>query len=126
MDMANTPKTMQQIRMMLQQLQKGISHRRIAGSLNISRNTVKHYVDRFLASSFSFQELLGLEDDALSALVYQPDNAVAASEVAPSAGPGYPRPAEGAHPKYDIEKQVPEFLKVHGRTSLTPMLLLQE
>lgn len=78
--MANTPKTMQQIRMMLQQLQKRISHRRIARSLNISRNTVKHYVDRFLASSFSYQELLGLEDEALSALVYKPEGGITASE----------------------------------------------
>ena len=123
--MANSPKTMQQIRMILQQLQKGISHRRIARSLNISRNTVKYYVDRFLASSFSFQELLGLEDEALSALVYKQECSITTSEAL-SAGPGYPGPAESAHRPSDFEKQVPYFLKELGRKGVTRMLLWQE
>ena len=124
--MANTVKTMQQIRMMLQQLHKGISHRRIARSLNISRNTVKQYVDRFLASSFSYQELLGLEDEALSALVYKPENGIATSEAALSGGPGYPGPPESANRPSDFENRVSYFLEELGRKGVTRMLLWQE
>lgn len=78
--MSNKLVSMQIIRTILQQLQKGASGRHIARQLHISRNTVKQYAERFEGSSYSLEQLQQLDDAALSAIVYaeakqlQPDD----------------------------------------------------
>lgn len=68
--MSNKLVSMQIIRTILQQLQKGASGRHIARQLHISRNTVKQYAERFEGSSYSLEQLQQLDDAALSAIVY--------------------------------------------------------
>lgn len=68
--MSNKLVSMQIIRTILQQLQKGASGRHIARQQHISRNTVKQYTERFAASGYSLEQLQQLDDEALSAIVY--------------------------------------------------------
>jgi transposase len=68
--MANKTKNMLQIRRILQLLESGSSNRKIALQVGISRNTVEHYIKRFRASGKAFKELLNLDDELLSAVVY--------------------------------------------------------
>lgn len=68
--MSNKLVSMQIIRTILQQLQKGASGRHIARQLHISRNTVKQYTERFAASGYSLELLQQLDDEDLSAIVY--------------------------------------------------------
>lgn len=68
--MANKPKTMLQIRRMLQLLQAGNSKRNVARQISISRNTVDFYVKRFRDSQKSYKGLLALSDQDLSRIVY--------------------------------------------------------
>lgn len=69
--MANKPKTMLQIRRMLQLLEAGKSNRKIARQISISRNTVDYYVKRFRSTHKRYPELLALNDQELSGVVYQ-------------------------------------------------------
>ena len=52
--MANKLVSMQHIRVLIQHLIKGFSQRRIALELQLSRNTVKQYVERLLASEMGY------------------------------------------------------------------------
>src|SRR6266568_4148876 len=68
--MSNNLVTMQQLRILIQQLEKGFSERRIARELQLSRNTVSQYKERLLSGGQSFSELQLLEDTQLSGIVY--------------------------------------------------------
>lgn len=68
--MANNLVSMQHIRVLIQHLIKGFSQRRIALELQLSRNTVKQYVERLVASAISFDALLSLDDEDLSKIIY--------------------------------------------------------
>ena len=68
--MANNLVSMQYVRSLIQQLQKGFSQRRIARELQLSRNTVKEYTTRLFQSTYSLQELQQMDDAALAAIMY--------------------------------------------------------
>ncbi|SFW90153.1 transposase [Chitinophaga sancti] len=70
--MANTVLTMQQIRSILQLLEKGFSYRSIAQELRINRKPVTAYGKRIAESGLSFKELRQLPDAELSKIVYPP------------------------------------------------------
>jgi transposase len=61
---------MQQIRLIIHHLQRGLSGRRIARELGLSRNTVKLYKERIEVSSYTLDELQKFDDTALSAIAY--------------------------------------------------------
>lgn len=68
--MANTSKTMLQIRRILQLLDQGSSSGKIAKELSISLNTVKKYIQNFHASGLSNKLLLEMDDSSLQLIVY--------------------------------------------------------
>jgi transposase len=68
--MSNNLVTMQNVRSIIQLLQRGFSGRKISRDLNLSRNTVKLYVDRFNACDFSPDELQRMNDADLSVIAY--------------------------------------------------------
>ena len=68
--MSNKLVTMLQIRLIIHHLQRGLSGRKIAKELGLSRNTVKLYTDRITGSSFSLDELHKMQDTGLSAELY--------------------------------------------------------
>ena len=68
--MANNLVSMQHIRVLIQHLIKGFSQRRIALELQLSRNTVKQYVERLLASEMGYDALLKTDDATLSTIIY--------------------------------------------------------
>lgn len=68
--MANKFKTMLQIRRILQLMSNGISKRKIAVQMEISRTTIDHYESRFNASGKLIHELLSLPDEELSLIVH--------------------------------------------------------
>ena len=68
--MSNNVVTMQNVRSILQLLQKGFSGRRIARELDLSRNTVKQYTDRFNACAFRLEQLHQMDDAGLHAIAY--------------------------------------------------------
>jgi len=69
--MANTPITMLQIRRILQLKSNGKSNREIASELSISRDSANEYVRRLTELEKNFDELLRLNDQELSSLVYR-------------------------------------------------------
>jgi transposase len=68
--MANNLVAMQQVRSILQLLQRGYSGRKISRDLVLSRNTVKQYVDRFYACAFTLEQLQQMDDAGLHAIAY--------------------------------------------------------
>lgn len=70
MGMSNKLITMKNIRSIIVLHQKGFSGREISKEMRLSRNTVRLYLERFIASSFSFEQLLQLDDDAFSTIAY--------------------------------------------------------
>lgn len=63
--MAGKPKSMSQIKQLLQLHKKGESKRSIARILDMSRNTVKTYLDKLSVLEVDIDELLALEDPVL-------------------------------------------------------------
>ena len=68
--MSNIPITMLKIKRIIQLKIEGHSNREIAKSLKLSKNTVNDYVKELRRTGQSFDELLGLDDAALSAVAY--------------------------------------------------------
>ena len=68
--MANNLVSMQHIRVLIQHLIKGLSQRRIAVELQLSRNTVKQYVERLMASEMGYDALFKTDDATLSTIIY--------------------------------------------------------
>lgn len=69
--MANKVTSMQTLRLIIQMLDRNMSERNIARQFLISRNTIKFYRERLQASSYTFKQLLALDDVGLSSVVYQ-------------------------------------------------------
>lgn len=70
--MANTPTRMQQIRLILQMHSRGEKIRAISRQLNLDRNTVRSYLRRCVSHNPDVDTLLGLSDEALSQIAYEP------------------------------------------------------
>lgn len=109
--MANTVLTMQQIRSILQLLEKGFSYRSIAQELKINRKPVTTYGKRIIESGLSFKELRQLSDAELSKIVY------------PST-PSAPLPDPERRKAFD--KLVGYMLSELKRTGVTRQLLWEE
>lgn len=100
---------MLQIRRVLQQLQQGTSHRRIAREVNLSRNTVQDYYLKIIRSGLTYTELLALSDGDLSATIFK-------TRSVPLKDERYER----------LAPRLPDLLKELNRTGVTRMLLWKE
>lgn len=107
--MSNKLVTMQQIRLILHHLQRGLSGRKIAKELGLSRNTVKLYTGRITSSAFSLDELHRMQDTALSAELY------------PS-----PEKASAEPRRQDFSERTALFTDDLKRTGVTRLLLWEE
>jgi hypothetical protein len=81
--MANKVISMQQVRFIIQLLEKKHSFRSIAAQLKLSRQTVTHYAGKIKSSQLSFVELRALNDADLSAVVYPRIEAVGMEQHPP-------------------------------------------
>lgn len=107
--MSNNVVIMQNVRSILQLLQRGYSGRKIAKELGLSRNTVKQYTDRFTACSFSLEQLFRMDDAGLHSIAYADAKQMQDDE------------------RTSIFKlQVPCFIAELKRTGVTKYLLWQE
>ena len=70
--MANQVISMQQIRALIQLLEKGYSLRAISAQLSMSRQPVTLYAARLRSASYSLEDLRYLCDSELAAIVYAP------------------------------------------------------
>ncbi|MBU4273900.1 IS21 family transposase [Candidatus Parcubacteria bacterium] len=68
--MANKQISMLQIKKALQLLEEGRSERSISTQLKLSRNTLRHYQNKFQTSGLSYSKILALSDTELSFLIY--------------------------------------------------------
>ena len=107
--MSNKLITMQIVRGIIQQLQRGFSHRRIARELQLSRNTVKHYALQLTSGTYSLEVLQQMDDASLSAIVH-----ATAKQVQPDAR------------RTDFTSRIDYFLSELKRTGVTRLLLWQE
>jgi len=117
--MANQPISMQHIRMVIQLLERGYSHRRIARELQLARNTVSLYIKRLQGSSYRLSELQSLDDALLSALVYEKSDE-AQSDI------GLRQAPAGSMRKKHFDEQVAHFRPELQRTGVTRLLLWEE
>jgi len=109
--MANKVILMQQIRTIIQLLEKGYSLRAIAAEIGLSRQPVTLYAARLKASTLSFEALRHLPDAALAAIVYVP-------QVSPTSS----RTAR----REELDSRMPYFLGELKRTGVTRLLLWEE
>jgi len=107
--MANKPKSMLQIRRILQLLSDGYSKRETSRVTGVSRNTIDAYELRFQQSGKSYNDLLQLTDTELAAVVYSKE----------CSKDRYPRR------KY-LSENYDYYLKELKRTGVTRELLWQE
>lgn len=107
--MSNKLVTMQQIRLLIHHLQRGLSGRKIASELGLSRNTIKLYTERITSSSFSLGELQKMSDGELSGLLYP-----AKEKTAPDAR------------REDFSARTALFTDDLKRTGVTRLLLWEE
>ena len=107
--MANKLLIMQTIRMLLQLLGRKVSDRRIAGELQLSRNTVKLYRERLQAGGETYEQLQRLSDEALDALVY-----CSSKQRRPDSR------------RIEFEQRTAYFIAELGRTGVTLQLLWEE
>ena len=68
--MSNKLITMKNIRSIIVLHQKGFSGREISKQMQLSRNTVKIYLERFDGSSFSYEQLLKMDEAGFYAIAY--------------------------------------------------------
>lgn len=68
--MANNLVLMQHIRVLIQHLLRGLSQRKIASELHLSRISIRRYTHRLMDSKMSFEELLKTDDATLSEIIY--------------------------------------------------------
>lgn len=106
--MAGKPKPMGTIKQLLRLHKKGMSKKAIARSLNMSKNTVKTYVQKLEQSKMDINALMALEDPVLEAK-FHPGN------------PAY------KDKRYDhFKSKVDYYLKELKRTGVTQQLLWEE
>jgi len=109
--MANKVIPMQQVRSVIQLLEKGLSLRAIAAALHLSRQTVTLYAARFHCTPHSLQDLRSLPDSELAELIYP---AAATAEDADNLR------------RQDFKGRIPYFLSELKRTGVTRLLLWEE
>ena len=102
---------MQQIRTIIQLLEKGFSLRTISSQIGLSRPTVTFYAVRLKSAPYSFEELRQLTDEDLAAIVYVPAVAVPLSENAR---------------RQEFDSRIGYFLSELKRTGVTRQLLWEE
>lgn len=110
--MANIVIIMQQIRALIQLLEKELSLRAISSQLGVSRQTVTLYAARLKQSSLSFEALRQLSDAALAAIVY-----AQAVEVST---------ADNNSCRQEFNARLGYFLTELKRTGVTRLLLWEE
>ena len=109
--MANKLTTMQQIRTIIQLLEKGYSLRAISAQIGLSRQPVTFYAARLKNSAYSFEALRQLPDAALANIVYAPEVAVAIAENTR---------------RQEFDSRLAYFLSELKRTGVTRLLLWEE
>ena len=102
---------MQQIRTIIQLLEKGFSLRAISAQIGLSRQTVTFYASRLKNAPYSFEELRQLPDEDLTSIVYTPTVAVALSENAR---------------RQELDARMSYILSELKRTGVTRLLLWEE
>lgn len=108
--MAQNPINMNQIRRILQLIDSGLSNRSTAKQCAVSPKTIRNYKRRIAQSNVELKELLQMNDEQLSAIIYEP------------IGMGKQR-----QKRYDELKQVLEQCKEElKKTGVTYQLLWQE
>ena len=109
--MANKVISMQQIRIIIQLLEKGYSLRAISAQIGLSRQTVTFYATRLKNAPYSFEALRQLTDEDLADIMYVP---VVAK----------PLPPNTRLQEFDV--RIPYFLSELKRTGVTRLLLWEE
>jgi transposase len=107
--MSNKLVTMQQLRLIIHHLQRGLSGRKIARELGLSRNTVKLYTERIKGCSYDLDQLQKFDDTALSAICY----------------PSLEKAAQDPR-RSDFTTHIPDFLEDLKGTGVTRRLLWEE
>jgi hypothetical protein len=109
--MDNQVISMQQIRALIQLLEKGYSLRSISTELSMSRQPVTLYAARIRSSPYTLQDLRHLSDADLAAVVYTPP-----------APPDYSDDTR----RLDLTARIPYYLAELKRTGVTRLLLWEE
>lgn len=109
--MSNKVILMQQIRALIQLLEKGMSFRAIAAELSLSRQPVTLYAARLKAASSSLEELRQLSDADLAKIVYEPTT---------------PENFSDNERRKDLNIRIGYFLTELKRTGVTRLLLWEE
>lgn len=109
--MANKVIPMQQIRSLIQLLEKGYSLRAISAQIGLSRQPVTFYAARLKDTPYSFEALRQLPDKDLARIVYAP----VVSK---------PLPLNARRQELDV--RMPYFLSELKRTGVTRLLLWEE
>jgi len=102
---------MQQIRSLIQLLEKGYSLRAISAQIGLSRQPVTFYAARLKDTSYSFEALRQLPDEDLARIVY-----------APVVSKPLPLNAR----RQELDRRMPYFLSELKRTGVTRLLLWEE
>lgn len=102
---------MQQIRTIIQLLEKGYSLRAIAAEISLSRQSVTFYATRLKASTYCFEALRQFPDAALAAVVYSPEVTLPLAESAR---------------RLELDGRMSYFLSELKRTGVTRLLLWEE
>lgn len=108
--MANIPLTMQQIRSILQLLEKGYSYRKIAEALDVNRVPVTKYARLLKESGHPYAALRQMSDTELAGIVY-PE-------------PAAPKVDQAR--REDFARRLDYFLSELKRTGVTKLLLWEE
>ena len=109
--MANQVISMQQIRSIIQLLEKGYSLRAISAQLGMSRQPVTLYASRLKSAAHSLEQLRAFSDADLAAIVYASSTSAAVSDDAR---------------KLYLTNLFPYFLAELKRTGVTRLLLWEE
>jgi transposase len=109
--MANQVISMQQIRAIIQLLEKGFSLRAISAQLGISRPTITLYATRLKNAALPFDALRQLSDASLSNIVYAPPIVIDYSDD---------------ERRMDFNNRISYFLSELKRTGVTRLLLWEE
>ena len=109
--MANQVISMQQIRSIIQLLEKGYSLRAISAQLGMSRQPVTLYASKLQSAAHSLEQLRGFTDADLAAIVYASTTSAAVSDDAR---------------KLYLANLFPYFLTELKRTGVTRLLLWEE
>ncbi len=109
--MANKVISMQQIRSIIQLLEKGYSLRAIAIQIGLSRQSVTVYAARLKKAPYGLEALRQLADEDLASIVY---------------APAVEKPLSQNGRRQELEVCMPYFLSELKRTGVTRLLLWEE